>query len=92
MLTSHCNYPGTDELCSEEFLTCFFGSFAYDLIVAKDAQKKIASIGQVVMQAVLLAPLQVGLGVQLHHHYASRFLINTLYKAIPMKFPVRNFN
>ena len=29
---------------------------------------------------VLLAPLQIGLGVQLHHHYASRFLIDTLHK------------
>ena len=29
---------------------------------------------------VLLAPLQIGLGVQLHHHYSSRFLIDTLHK------------
>ena len=29
---------------------------------------------------VLLAPLQIGLGVQLHRHYASRFLIDTLHK------------
>ena len=25
-------------------------------------------------------PLQIGLGVQLHHHYASRILIDTLHK------------
>ena len=29
---------------------------------------------------VLLAPLQLGLSVQLHHHFASRFLIDTLYQ------------
>ena len=44
-------------------------------------QTKLAVIGQATMQAtrprVSLAPLQ---GVQLHHHYASRFLINTLHK------------
>ena len=40
---------------------------------------KIASIGQAIMQAarpqVLLAPLQFGLGVQMHHHFGSCFLI-----------------
>ncbi len=53
------------------------------LIVGKGVQTKIASIGQAIMQAarprVLLAPLQVGLGVQLHHHFASRFLIDSLH-------------
>ena len=52
--------------------------------MGKEVQTKIASIGQAVMKAarprVLLAPLQVGLGVQLHHHYTSRFLIDTLHK------------
>ena len=55
-----------------------------DLFVGKDVQAKISSIGQAIMQAarprVLLAPLQIGLGVQLHHHYASRFFIDTLHK------------
>ena len=35
---------------------------------------------QAVRARVLSAPLQIGLGVQLHHHYASRFLIDTLHK------------
>ena len=52
--------------------------------MGKEVQTKVAAIGQAIMQAtrprVLLAPLQVGLGVQLHHHYASRFLFDTLYK------------
>ena len=43
---------------------------------------KTASLGQVIMQTtccrVLLAPLQPGLSVQMHHHFASHFLINTL--------------
>ena len=29
---------------------------------------------------VLLAPLQVGVAVQLHHHFASRFLIDSLHR------------
>ena len=44
---------------------------------------KIASIGQAIMQAarprVLLAPLQFGLGVQMHYHFGSRFLIDALH-------------
>ena len=47
------------------------------------AQKEIASVGQAIVQAVrprvLLAPLQIGLAVQLHHHYASRFLVDSLH-------------
>ena len=44
---------------------------------------KVASIGQAIMQAtrprVLLAPLQIGLGIQMHHHFGSRFLIDSLH-------------
>ncbi len=31
---------------------------------------------------VILTPLQLGLGVQLHHHFASRFLIDTLHQHV----------
>lgn len=45
---------------------------------------KLVSIGQAIIQAarprVIIAPLQIGLGVQLHHGYASRFLIDTLHQ------------
>ena len=43
---------------------------------------KVSSVGQCIVQAsrplVMLAPVHIGLGVQLHHHFASRFLIDTL--------------
>ena len=45
---------------------------------------KIAAIGQAIMQAArpkaILAPLQVGFSVQMHHKFGSRFLNNTIYK------------
>ena len=48
----------------------------------KKADLKIASIGQAIIQAarprVLIAPLQVGLAVQMHHHFGSQFLIDSL--------------
>ena len=53
------------------------------LIVGKGAKMKIASIGQAIMQAarprVLLEPLQFGLGLQMHHHFGSGFLIDALH-------------
>ena len=50
----------------------------------KGCGRKRVSIGQAIMQAarprVLLAPLQIGLGVQLHHHFVSRFRIDSLHR------------
>ena len=85
--TSHCYYPGIDELelkASIDFLPKSLTVLLTNLLFQKVEQVKIASIGQAIMQAshprVFMAPLQFGLGVQLHHHYASRFLIDTLHK------------
>ncbi|CAC5372574.1 unnamed protein product [Mytilus coruscus] len=48
----------------------------------KDSKMKIASIGQAIIQAsrprVLIAPFQIGLDIQLHHNFASGFLVSTL--------------
>ncbi len=54
------------------------------LFTSKCEQVKVASIGQAIMQIArprtILALIQVGLGVQLHHHFASKFIIDTLNK------------
>ena len=51
------------------------------LFVGKNTDKERASIGQAMMQAtrprVLVAPLQLGLAVQMRHHFASRFLVDS---------------
>lgn len=53
-----------------------------NLFVGKDIHRKVASIGQSVVQAVrpraVVAPLQLGLAVQLHHHFRSRFFVDSL--------------
>ena len=53
------------------------------IFTEKKADLKIASIGQAIIQAarprVLIAPLQVGLAVQMHHHFGSQFLIDSLH-------------
>ena len=44
--------------------------------------RKKSSIGQAIIQAAIprkvIAPLQIGLGVQMHHYFGSKFLIETL--------------
>ena len=53
------------------------------MFVAKGSDKRIASTGQAIMQAVrpkaIIAPLQIGLGVQMHRQFGSRFLIDSLH-------------
>ena len=52
------------------------------LLVGKDIRRKQASIGHCIIHAVrprtVIAPLQLGLAVQMHHHFRSRFLIDSL--------------
>lgn len=47
-----------------------------------DVQSKVSSNGQAVMQSTRprssIAPQQIGLGIQIHHHFGSTFLIDTL--------------
>ena len=86
--TSNEHYPPSYEIESQEksynFLPTSVNVFLEGIIMGKDVDLKRASIGQAIMQAarprVLLAPLQIGLDVQLHHHFASRLLIDSLHR------------
>ena len=52
------------------------------MLSGRDTDLKLSSLGQALIQAcrprTLVPPLQLGLGVQLHHHFASEFLIQSL--------------
>ena len=48
------------------------------LFVGKDKDLKVGSIGQAAQPRVLQAPLLLGLGVQIHFHFTSRFFIDIL--------------
>ena len=52
------------------------------LLSGKDFDLKLPSLGQALIQAsrprTLMPPLQLGIGVQLHHHFASTFFIHSL--------------
>jgi hypothetical protein len=80
-------YPCSDDIASVEknvaYLPDTLKLFLQTIFTGKNVNVKLASIGQAIMQAarpkVLIAPLQIGLGVQLHHHFGSRFLIDSLH-------------
>ena len=56
--------------------------FLEQVIRKKDANLKISAIGQALVQTTrpntVIAPLQIGLAVQMHRTFGSRFLIDTL--------------
>ena len=80
------HYPSTDALNlgpALMYLPETLRTLLSSLFVGKDTKRKVASIGQAVVQAVrpraVIAPLQIGLAVQGHHLYRSRFLVDTLH-------------
>ena len=81
-------YPSVDDIESVDdaldYLPDTLQLLLRTMFVGKRNDVKLAAIGQTIVQAIrpraLLAPLQLGLGVQMHHHFASRFLIDTLHK------------
>ena len=78
-------YPTTAELklaAALDFIPASLRFLLQNLLVGKDASRKVAGIGQAVVQAVrpraVSAPLQLGVAVQMHHLHRSRFLIDSL--------------
>ena len=57
-----------------------------NIFVEKDSKLKIAVVGQAIMQACapknVICPLQLALGLQMHHQFCSRFLIDTLFQYV----------
>lgn len=78
-------YPKATDINLQSALEYIPPSLCYllqNLFTGKDTHRKVASIGQTIVQAVhpraVLTPLQVGLAVQMHHHFRSKFLIDVL--------------
>lgn len=82
------SYPSSEMLSDmaeqKRFIPDSLYRFLRTIFAEANCELKIASIGQAIVQAArprsLIAPLQLGLGVQLHHTFKSKFLIETLYK------------
>ena len=84
--TASHQYTSSDDIASVDRNLDFFPQSLQILLRTsfseKEAEVKIASIGRAIVQAarprVVIAPLQIGLGIQMHHHFGSRYLINVL--------------
>lgn len=76
-------YPSVQDILSKEgHLPDSLSSFLKVVTSENVSSTKINSIGQAIIQAtrprIVIEPLQIGLAVQLHHMFGSRFLIDTL--------------
>ncbi|VDH88747.1 Hypothetical predicted protein [Mytilus galloprovincialis] len=80
-------YPSAEEMESEtsnaDYVPRSLRIFLNSLFSEADCVTKISAIGHAIIQATrprsVIAPLQIGLGIQMHHHFSSRFLIDTLF-------------
>ena len=81
------NYPSVNSMTlsiAEAVIPSSLKRFISCLISNKDQSKKIVAIGRSIMHTTftrtLIMPLQIGLAVHLHDHFASKYLIHTLYQ------------
>ena len=89
MVSSKAYYPTPEDIASidknSKFVPESLRHLLRSIFSERKADLKIASIGEAIVQAarprVVIAPLQIGLAVQQHHHFASRFLIDSLYSS-----------
>ena len=79
-------YYGLDDLNVDacvNFLPSSLRLLLYCILPADISSVIVAAIGQAIVQVsrprAVIAPMQLGLGIQLHHHFSSRFLIDTLH-------------
>lgn len=79
-------YPTADDIMNTDSNKAFVPQSLLmllpQIVSGKGSDTRCVSIGQCIVQACTpragIAPLQIGLGVQLHHHFGSKFLIDTL--------------
>lgn len=80
-------YPSIETLDAKkslEYLPKSLNFFLSSIFSGTKTDLKIAAIGQSILQACLprtiIAPLQLGLAIQLHTYFRSKFLIDTLFQ------------
>lgn len=84
--TSKEAYPDSHKLSSLEenlnYVPDLLRTFLDRVLTGKSKDLKVATLGQCIVQMtrprVVLAPIPFGMGVQMHHQYGSRFLIDSL--------------
>ena len=55
-----------------------------NLFAGQNTEKKQVSLGHAIIQSTrlrgIIAPLQLGLAIQMHHHFGSKFLVDSLHQ------------
>ncbi|CAC5362574.1 unnamed protein product [Mytilus coruscus] len=76
------SYDLSSAECNLSYIPESLRLFLKGIFSEKDVDLKISAVGQAIIQAarprVNICPLQIGLGIQMHHHFASKFLIDVL--------------
>ena len=86
LATSCASYPRQDDIASRtanlDFEPDSLQLMLTTIFSGKDVDLKMASIGQAIVQAarprILICPMQIGLAVQIHHCFSSKFLVDTV--------------
>ena len=80
-------YPLPEELSREDclhYLPPLLRLLLTKMFSGIEAELKTATIGECIIQAVqprsVIAPLQIGLAVQMYQHFRSRYLLDTLHR------------
>ena len=78
-------YPKSNDVtleCALEYVPASVRCLLQHLLVGKDTRKQEPSSGHISVQGVrprvAIAPLQIGLAIQMHHHFRSKFLVDIL--------------
>ena len=90
MASSREEYPDSTAIENHRnYIPETLRQFLEQVIRKKDASLKISAIGQALVQSTrpntVIAPLQIGLAVQMHRTFGSRFLIDTLSHLVSVR-------
>lgn len=68
----------------KEFLPESLCHLLKTMFVEANCELKVVSVAQAIVQDIrprtVIAPLQIGLGIQMHHNFKSKFVVETLNK------------
>ena len=83
--TYYPSFGDDHSVCEQvQYLPPSLQNLLREIFKNKDGEMRVASLGQAIIQAArprtVMAPLQLGLAVQVHHRFGSRGLAETLHR------------
>ena len=83
--TYYPSFGDDHSVCEQvQYLPPSLQNLLREIFKNKDGEMRVASLGQAIIQAArlrtVMAPLQLGFAVQVHHRFGSRGLVETLHR------------